>query len=116
MYHCHCIDDTVTSHLARIIHQHIESGLYTRPNEHHFLIQDLLHGMLHNVRHRRNYRRNDTTIQIFYADTVHFQHVLKTDGIFQFRSGGYCRQTLHKTDLLAVNAAHHNVCISNIYC
>ena len=110
------IDNPVASHLSGIVHQDIQPGLYSRPDDHHFMADDLLHGTLYRTGDRRDHRGNDAPVQILNGNAVKLQNIFKTDGILQFGPGGNRGQPFHKTDILPVDASDDDVCISDIYC
>ena len=108
------VSDEIGTELARVIHEDVEAGLHARAQHHDVLLQNLLRRELRGVRDLRDNGRDDTSLDVAALDVVDVEDGLQVDGVLQLGFRPNRREALDEIGLLIIDAADHNIRISDI--
>ena len=108
------VSDEIGTELSRVIHEDVETGLHARPQHHDFLLQNLLRRELRGVGDLRHNRGDDTSLDVAPLYVVDVEDGLQVDGVLKLGFRPNRREALDEIGLLIIDAADHNIRISDI--
>src|SRR5262249_37740132 len=114
MKRSHAVHDAVRAHFHGVVHEHSHSGLYSRLDEEHFLIEVDPRHLTERPIHWRHHGTDDDAADGFWIQVLQREKIAREDAVFIDSLQARSRKTPVRDQIHATEYAENAVGVSDV--